>query len=45
MADDPRKVGVYDTDETRPAAATGRMNWWIIALIVLAILVVLYFLL
>ncbi len=46
MADDPKKVGVYDTDGgTRTGAATGGMNWWIIALIVLVILVALYFLL
>ncbi len=45
MADDPRKVGVYDTDGTRTTGgATSHMNWWIIALVVLLILVALYFL-
>ncbi|MBP2295601.1 MULTISPECIES: hypothetical protein [Azospirillum] len=46
MADDPRKVGVYDTDGTRTTTGStaGHMNWWIIALVVLLILVALYFL-
>ena len=45
MADDPRKVGVYDTDgSTTKSATAGGMNWWIIALVVLLILVALYFL-
>ncbi len=43
MAEEPRKVGVYDTDgnRTAPGGSTG-MNWWIIALVVLVILVALY---
>ena len=46
MADDPRKVGVYDTDGStaKGTTAAGGMNWWIIALVVLLILVALYFL-
>lgn len=50
MADDPRKVGVYDTDDSRTTTGStagstaGRMNWWIIALVVLLILIALYFL-
>lgn len=43
MAEDPRKVGVYDSGGSG-AHATGHMNWWIIALVVLLILVALYFL-
>ncbi|MDQ2103184.1 hypothetical protein [Azospirillum isscasi] len=42
MADEPRKVGVYDTDGNRTAPA-GSMNWWVIALVVLVILALLYY--
>ncbi len=78
MADNPRKVGVYDNDGSRTgttgatgtnstnmnstgmhstgthstgsgvggtaAATASHTNWWLIALIVLAVLVLLYFL-
>jgi type VI protein secretion system component VasF len=46
MADDPRKVGVYDSEGNKTSTTgTGQMNWWIIALVALVILALLYFLL
>ncbi|WP_168220324.1 hypothetical protein [Azospirillum thermophilum] len=42
MAEDPRKVGVYDNDTTGRTGAAGHMSWWIIALIALVVIVALY---
>ncbi|WP_162937745.1 hypothetical protein [Indioceanicola profundi] len=52
MADQPRKVGVYDTDGTSTAPKTdvkvertetggSKTLWWVIGLIILAVIVAL----